>query len=314
MKSEAFGVLLMAYGTPQTLDEVEAYYTHIRRGRKPTEEQLQELISRYEAIGGLSPLLAITNRQAQGMERLLRQLDPEREYRVYIGMKHASPFIEEAVRTMAEEGIRQAIGLVLAPHYSVMSVGSYIESAQAAIEKWNGPQITFIKQWHLVPPFIEAIATRIREALQAFPEGERAQVPVIFTAHSLPERILKMDDPYVEQLRETAAAVAEKVGHARWQCGWQSAGRTPEPWLGPDILDLLKQLYTEGTRSAVICPIGFVSDHLEILYDIDIECQALAKRLGMNVVRTRSLNADEDFLKALTATILQYVKRGSNEL
>jgi ferrochelatase len=312
MKRDVYGVLLMAYGTPRSLDEVEAYYTHIRRGRKPTEEQLRELIARYQAIGGLSPLLEITDRQAQGVERLLRMLDPQRFYRAYIGMKHAAPFIEDTVRAMKEDGVERAVGLVLAPHFSALSVGMYLETARRAMEQWGGPNISFIRQWHLAPSLIDALAVRLREALGAFPEAERANVPVIFTAHSLPERILQMNDPYPQQLRETAAAVAAKAGHARWMSGWQSAGRTPEPWLGPDILELLRQLHAEGVRSAVIAPIGFVADHLEILYDIDIECQSLAQQLGMNVVRTRSLNADEDFLQTLAALVLQEVKRGAD--
>lgn len=312
MKGKAWGVLLMAYGTPQRLEEVEAYYTHIRRGKRPDPAQLQDLLARYKAIGGLSPLWEITRRQAEGVARLLQEQHSGLSFRVYVGMKHASPFIGETVQRMAEEGIEQAVGLVLAPHYSSLSVGSYLHLAQTAAEQAGGPRFAFVRQWHLEPRLLAAWALRLQEALSAFPEEQRADIPVIFTAHSLPQRILASQDPYPQQLAETARAVAERVGHQRWLQAWQSAGRTPEPWLGPDIGDVLRRLHEEGERAAVICPLGFVADHLEILYDIDIACQRLANAWGMHLVRTRSLNADPDFLTAVVQTILHQVEKGMN--
>ncbi|WP_018130660.1 ferrochelatase [Effusibacillus pohliae] len=309
MSKKTIGVLAMAYGTPASLDEAEAYYTHIRRGRKPSPEQLQELIDRYVKIGGVSPLNEITRKQTEGLERILNQTSRNLAYRVYMGMKHANPFIEDAVKQMAEDGIREAVGLVFAPHYSMMSIGAYMEAAKKGAEQFGGPSFTFVMQWHMQPQFLQAVARRLQAAMNRFPAGEREQVRLLFTAHSLPERILQMNDPYPQQLRETAAKLAEMIGHANWGFAWQSAGRTPEPWLGPDVLDVLRQLAKQGTRSVLICPVGFVADHLEILYDIDVECQALASELGMTMVRTAMLNADEDFLQALAAVVWEHTKR-----
>ncbi|HEU4962632.1 MAG TPA: ferrochelatase [Bacilli bacterium] len=301
------GILAMAYGTPSSVEEVEPYYTHIRRGRKPEPHQLQDLIDRYEAIGGLSPLNEITAKQAAGLERTLNEMtaDQGTSYKVYTGMKHAHPFIEETVEKMVADGIAEAIGVVWAPHYSVMSIGTYIKSAEEAIAKFGGPQTTFVKSWHVQPLFIDSTAKRVQAALEQFDAGERDQVRVFFTAHSLPERILQMGDPYPRQLEETAQAVMAQLGHANWATAWQSAGRTPEPWLGPDILDVLRQMKEEGQTNVVICPVGFVSDHLEVLYDIDIEAQALARELGLKLVRPASPNDEDEFLRAVATAVLE---------
>lgn len=308
--NKTVGVLAMAYGTPSSQEEVEPYYTHIRRGRKPEPHQLQELIERYEAIGGLSPLNAITAKQAAGLERTLNEMNPGTTYKVYTGMKHAHPFIEETVEKMVADGITEAVGVVWAPHYSVMSIGTYIKSAQEAIEKLGGPQTVFVKDWHLQPLFIDSTAKRVQAALEQFEEAERANVRVFFTAHSLPERILQMGDPYPQQIEDTGQAVMEQLGHANWSTAWQSAGRTPEPWLGPDVLDVLKQMKEEGTTRVVICPVGFVSDHLEVLYDIDIEAQALARELGLNLVRAASPNDEPEFLRAVATAVLEQAAQG----
>lgn len=309
------GILLMAYGTPSSLDEVEAYYTHIRRGRKPTPEALQDLVGRYKAIGGVSPLAKITKETAERLQTYMNQSGLNRSgsnqgtsnqggsaYKVYLGMKHSRPFIEDAIMQMAEDGVDEAVGLVLAPHYSAMSVGTYIQAAEAALEKYGGPRMIFVKQWYMHPLFLEAVSYRVAEAMEVV-SADGGEVCAVFSAHSLPERILEMKDPYPAQLEETAKAIADRLRVKHWTIAWQSAGRTPEPWLGPDILAVLKHLRDEGYRSVVSCPIGFVSDHLEVLYDIDVECQALAKQLGLHLVRSRSLNADADFITALAAII-----------
>ncbi|MCL6452555.1 MAG: ferrochelatase [Alicyclobacillus sp.] len=299
MAEPRWGALVMAYGTPRSLDEVEAYYTHIRHGRPPTPELLQQLIARYEAIGGTSPLNEITQAEADGIQARLHALRPE-VYQVYLGMKHAHPFIGDAIRQMADDGIRRAVTLVLAPHYASMSVGAY-QAAAADAAAPLGVALCHIDHWYDVPAFLDLLADRVQEALQRFPAPER--VHVVFTAHSLPQRILAAGDPYPEQLRATGQAVGERLGLRDVSFGWQSAGRTPEPWLGPDILEILRSLAAAGKRDVLICPAGFVSDHLEVLYDIDIECQALARDLGMHLERTASLNADPRFLDILAAQI-----------
>jgi ferrochelatase len=305
MSKRIIGVLSMAYGTPSSVEEIEPYYTHIRRGRKPEPEQLQELIDRYEAIGGLSPLNEITASQAAGLERLLNEMNPEAEYRVYMGMKHAHPFIEATVKKMVDDGISEAIGVVWAPHYSSMSIGTYIKAAKEAAEKYGAPPFTYVESWHLQPLFIDSTAKRVQAALAEFPAEVRALVPIAFTAHSLPERILQMGDPYPHQVEETAKAVCEQIGHGNWFTAWQSAGRTPEPWLGPDILDVIRTQREQGVQNLIVCPVGFVSDHLEVQYDIDIEAKALAEELGMKLVRVASPNDEEQFLRAVATAVLE---------
>ena len=304
MTTQNIALLVMAYGTPSSLDEVEAYYTHIRRGNPPTPEKLQELINRYEAIGGVSPLNEITRSQVSGLEKRLNEKTDAYHFTAYIGMKHAHPFIEETVEQLAKGGFSQAVGIVLAPHYSTMSVGVYNKTALEAAEK-NKVEFLPIKDYHLETNFIQALSDRVNDTLEKFPEEKRQGVYVLFTAHSLPARILEMNDPYPVQLRETAEAIAEQVKIKNWNTGWQSAGQTAVPWLGPDILEHMKTLREEGVTDLIICPIGFVSDHLEVLFDIDIECQKLAGELGIHLERTTSLNADPLYIEALANTVLR---------
>ena len=298
--TRTLGVLMMAYGTPRSLDEVEAYYTDIRRGRKPSPEALADLIRRYQAIGGVSPLAEITERQAKGVERALN-VSGETRFRVYLGMKHTAPRIADAVAEMHRDGIERAIALVLAPHYSTMSVETYHEQARAAAARAGGPHLSCVRQWHLEPRFLDALATRVSEALQSCRRPDEAMV--IFSAHSLPARILDMGDPYVDQLRESGEAVAKRLGLTHYTFGWQSAGRTHEPWLGPDVLEMLESLAKDGYREVVVCSQGFVADHLEVLYDIDIEAKQRAEELGLRLVRTRQMNDDPDFVRAVADVI-----------
>lgn len=294
----------MSYGTPESMDQIEAYYTHIRRGSPPSTEQLKALTDRYERIvGGFFPLRENTNRQVEELEKALNRDHPELEFKCYQGLKHASPFIEDGVKQMAADGIKEAVGVVLAPHYSVMSVGGYIKRAQEAAEPL-GLNIRFVKSYHLHPLLIRALSERVAAALERFEGVQKEQVRVIFSAHSLPEKILEMRDPYPDQLLASSKAVAEQAGVTNWQFAWQSAGQTATPWLGPDILDVLETIHgEEGVRNVLLCPIGFVSDHLEVLYDVDIECQALAKRLGMHLERTASLNTDPLYMKTLSDVV-----------
>jgi ferrochelatase len=300
----ATAVLAMAYGTPAGPEELEAYYTHIRRGRPPTPELLAELRRRYEAIGGHSPLLELTRGQVAGLERALADAGHP-DVPVALGMKHAAPFIEDAVAELASGGARQILGLVLAPHYSHLSVGEYTERARAAAATAaTQPAVSVVRSWHLAPGYLDFLSAALEDALEALPAEERAGAHVLFTAHSLPARILHDDDPYPAQLRETAAAVAARIGLERWSVAWQSAGRTPEPWLGPDVLEVLGELAAADVGAAVVCPAGFISDHLEVLYDLDIQASARARELGIVFARTASPNADPRLLSALARVVL----------
>jgi ferrochelatase len=288
------GVLVMAYGTPATPEDIEAYYTHVRRGRPPTAEQLADLRRRYDAIGGTSPLLERTTEQAAGIQAALGD-----GFRVELGMKHAPPFVEDGVAALAAAGARRIVGLVLAPHYSALSVGEYATRAEAAAAQ-SGVTFTMVTSWHLAPGYLDLLARFVRAEVDRL---DAEPVEVVFTAHSLPTRILDMGDPYPDQLAETAAAVAERAGVARWSVGWQSAGRTPEPWIGPDILAVLPALAAAGAAGVVVCPAGFVSDHLEVLYDLDIEARAAAEKLGLAFTRTPSPNAEPSFCAAVAGVI-----------
>ncbi len=287
----------MGYGTPAGLEEVEAYYTHIRGGRRPEPALLAELVDRYRAIGGRSPLLEITRAQADGIAQRLG-------VPVYLGLKHSRPFIEDALRDLAAAGVDLAVGLVLAPHYSSLSVGDYARRAFEAARalSWRG-RLEMIESWHLEPGFVKWLGHSVNEALSSLPEDARGHAVVVFTAHSLPARILALDDPYPRQLTETAEAVALAAGLERYRVGWQSAGRTPEPWLGPDVLEVIDELAEAGALGVVVCPCGFVADHLEVLFDVDLECRERAAELGMAFARTASPNDDPAFLDALAGVV-----------
>jgi ferrochelatase len=256
-------VLLMAYGTPRTPAEIEPYYTDIRRGRAPTPEQLADLVARYDAIGGISPLAARTEAQRDALQVALNEIAPDR-YDVVLGLKHAAPMIETAVNDLAASGYQHIIGLVLAPHYSSFSIGQYMDRTRKAAEP-HGITVTSIDSWATEPAFVEFLAADLRSRLADMP----ANTKVLFTAHSLPQRIIDAGDPYPDELRSTAEAVAGAAGldsWSSWSIAWQSAGRTPEPWIGPDILAVIDDLATsENASGVVVCACGFVADHLEVL-------------------------------------------------
>lgn len=302
------GVVVMAYGTPASPDDIEAYYTHIRRGRPPEPAQLAELTARYEAIGGTSPLAQRTEAQRLALADALQARRPGGT-RVVLGQKHAAPFIEDAVATLAADGVERVVGLVLAPHFSRFSVGEY-QSRLAAAAAEQGMASAGVESWHLEPSYLGFLAGAVEEGLRALP----ARTKVLFTAHSLPERVLA-GDPYPEQLRQSAAAVAGMVGLDRWagwSLCWQSAGRTPEPWRGPDVLDVLRDLAATGRAEGVlVCPQGFVSDHLEVVYDLDIEAKAVAGEVGLAFARTRVLNDDAAAFAALADRVLALDPAGS---
>lgn len=302
------GVVVMAYGTPRTPADIEPYYTHIRRGRPPEPAQLAELTARYEALGGVSPLAQRTEAQRAAIAAALEARAPG-AYRVVLGQKHAEPFIEDAVATLAAEGVTTTVGLVLAPHYSGFSVGEYQRRAAEAAGAVGITHLA-IDSWHLEPAYLDFLTDAVTEARAGLPADHK----VLFTAHSLPERVLA-GDPYPEQLRESAAVVAERVGLDRWagwSLCWQSAGRTPEPWRGPDILEVIRDLAATGrTEGVLVCPQGFTADHLEVLYDLDIEAAGVAAEVGLAFARTRALNDDPAVMAALADRVIATVETGA---
>ncbi|WP_372631780.1 ferrochelatase [Cohnella sp.] len=303
------GVLVMSYGTPESLEGVEAYYTHIRRGHPPTAEQLEDLTSRYRAIvGGVFPLRENTNRQAAALQSKLDELAGAGVYACYQGLKHAAPFIEDGIAAMAADGVREAVGIVLTPQYSSMSVGGYLKRAREEAEK-HGIRFRGVEEYHLHPQLIEALSERVNEGLEKL--GDRDEALVLFSAHSLPAKILELNDPYADQLLATSAAVAAQAGVDKWQFTWQSAGQTGQPWLGPDILETLEKLAEEGVRSVLVTPVGFVSDHLEVLYDIDIEAKKFADEKGIRLERIRMLNDDPQYMAALADSVIGAANGGN---
>jgi len=294
------GVLVMAHGTPASADEVEAFYTRIRRGRPPTPGQLAELAARYEAIGGVSPLTERTAAQVDGLAKVLDELAPGR-FVVRFGAKYTAPFIEDAAAELAAAGPEAVVGIVLTPHRSSMGSGEYHRRAEAALDP---PAYRPVAQWYETPGFAGLVADRVDHARSRLPAADREGAMVLFTAHSLPARVVAEGDPYPEQVEDSARRVAERAGLAHWRVAWQSAGRTPEPWIGPDVLEVLSGLADEGYRGVVVCPIGFVADHLEVLYDIDVEAARCAEAVGLDFTRTDSLNDDPRFLRVLAEVVL----------
>ncbi len=309
MSDPRTAVLLMAYGTPRSPDEIEPYYTDIRRGRPPTAELLAELTARYEAIGGLSPLAERTEAQRAGLQQALDHREPGR-YEVVLGLKHAEPKIETTVAELVGRGFEQIIGLVLAPHYSAFSIGQYLERAKVAAAAIDSRiAVHGVESWAVEPAFVAFLAAQVVESLARLPQGSR----VLFTAHSLPERIVAAGDPYPDELLATARAVASVVGLSDngWGIAWQSAGRTPEPWLGPDILDVISTAASTEV-GLLVCACGFVSDHLEVLYDLDIEAAHRADQVGLAFERTGCVNDDPLVLGALADRVITLARSDSS--
>ncbi|HLM37547.1 MAG TPA: ferrochelatase [Gaiellaceae bacterium] len=277
-------VVLMAYGSPSRPEDVRPYLEDVRGGRPVSEEAVAELAERYRRIGGRSPLDDVTEAQRAALERALGMP-------VFVGMKHWRPRISEAVEAALAAGATRIVGLVLAPHYSRLSIGGYRERLEEALA--DRAELVLVESWHDESAFVEALADRVR--------GSDAWI--VFTAHSLPERILADGDPYREQLLETARLVAERAGLERWSFAFQSASSTGEPWLGPDVLDELGRLRAEGVSKVLVEPVGFVSDHLEILWDLDVEARERASQLGLEFARTESLNDDPVFVQALAGLV-----------
>jgi len=291
----------MAYGGPASLGEIPGYLADIRAGRPTPGAVLEEITEHYKRIGGSSPILEISRRQAAALET---KLGPG--FRCRVGMRHWSPWIEETVGQMDEEGIRRAVGVVLAPHYSRMNTERYFNKVEDGRRIYQAEiRFTYVKSYHDSPSLIEALARRVEIGLERWPASEREKVHVVFSAHSLPARIMKEGDPYDTQLHETASLVARraKLPEGRWSWSYQSAGKSPEPWLGPQLEDHIPALAKRGIRDIVCVPVGFVSDHVEILYDIDIEAQAAARKAGVRLERPPALNDDPLFIDALADAV-----------
>ena len=304
------GVLLMTYGSPRGPDEVPDYLTRIRRGRTPTPELVKEFQKRYRLIGGRSPLLAITQEQAQALETLLNKANSGTRFRVAVGMQHAPPFIAEAYRDLtggdiaAGNQVERLVAIILSPQYSPVIMGGYHQALETVrAETGSLVDTTVAGSWHKEPLFQQALAQRITEALHGLPAMVRDNIPVLLTAHSMPQSVVERDPAYVEQLRETADMVASRAGLRQWQFAYQSAGHTHGDWLRPDLKKLFPSLAAAGHRHVLVAPIQFVADHLEVLYDLDIAARNEAEESGLHLHRTDSLNCSPLFIEALAAVV-----------
>jgi ferrochelatase len=304
-------ILLMAYGSPNRLEEVEAYFTDIRGGRPPSREAVAELTSRYRRVGVPTPLLAVSLELAGRLERQLN-LDPPDDgiYTVHLGMKHWTPRIATAIEEIIESGADRVIAIVLAPHYSKISIGGYRRQIEQALAR-GAPDIRldFVESWHELDGYLAAVAENVRTVRAEFTDPD--DVVAVFTAHSLPARILDEGDPYQEQLLRTSELVARRAGIERWRFSYQSQSHTGEPWLGPDLFDTIEELAGQGHRSVLVASVGFIADHLEIFYDIDIEAKEKADSLGIELRRPPMLNADPRLARALHALIAQRIRVAS---
>jgi protoporphyrin/coproporphyrin ferrochelatase len=292
------GVLVMAYGGPDNIDEVEPYLLDVRGYRPTAPEIVHEVRERYREIGGRSPIREQTQEQADALDAALNA--PSQQFRTFVGMRHWHPYIQDSLAAMQEQGIERAVGLVMAPHYSRMSIGAYyrkIEEAKSPIE------FARVEDWHLQPGYLDALVDRIHAALEAFPAEQRVEVPILFTAHSLPQKILEWNDPYPTQMTETVCAVMERMEARPHSFAFQSAAISSEPWLGPDAGKLIEQYASEGQKNLLLCPIGFVCEHVEILYDVDVVYQRLAKSLGVHLERIEMLGTAPKMIEGLASVV-----------
>jgi protoporphyrin/coproporphyrin ferrochelatase len=299
MTDQRTGVLLMTYGSPASLerDDIRLYLARVRGGREPDPELVDEFTRRYRAIGG-SPLVEITRGQAAALAASLR-------WPVEVGMRFSEPSILAGLRGLAESGVANVTAIILSPQYSPLLMSGYnkaIDEARAFLGEAS-PEVSIAAAWHDEPRFVEALAHRVSEALEALPPGERDAVSVLMTAHSLPRRVAEQEPDYLAQLRATAEAVAASAGlsEREWTFCWQSAGHEPGEWMKPDFADLMPEIAASGGRSVLVAPVQFLADHLEILYDVDIGAREQAERCGLAFHRIESLNRDRDLIGALGA-------------
>jgi ferrochelatase len=306
MSTDRVGVLLMTYGSPATLDDMPAYLQNVRGGRQPDKELIKEFRRRYELIGG-SPLLRITREQAAALQDELNAQHPDGpRFQVMAGMRFAPPFIADVVPEVAA-GVRKLVGVIMSPQYSPIIMSGYVRTLEDAVADLHRPDLSLkiAEDWHMQPYFLQAVAERVRQALDKMPADVRERVPVLLSAHSMPKRVVENEPGYIDALKETAAAIAKLAGipDDRWQFCYQSAGHTPEEWLKPDFADLMPELQAAGHTHVLIAPVQFLADHLEILYDIEIGAREQAEEHGIVFARTESLNTSPLFIKALAEVV-----------
>ncbi|MCX2726605.1 ferrochelatase [Thermomicrobium sp. 4228-Ro] len=306
MVPERVAVLLMAYGGPNSLDDLPAYLADVRHGRPYSAELLADLTERYRMIGGRSPILELTRAQAEGVQQVLESVQSEDgvRYRVYVGMRHWHPYIREVVPEILRDGADRLVAVVMAPHYSRMSVGAYLARLDEALREHGATlPVHAVESWKDEPDFIAAWVERIEAALAAVPAGERDSVVLLFTAHSLPTRILEWGDPYEEEILTSVRLVAQQFPNHHWRFAFQSQGASEEPWLGPTVEETLDALAAEGVRRVLLVPIGFVCDHVEVLYDVDIAHQQYAAERGIVLERPAMLNDHPLLCRAIATAV-----------
>ncbi|MCS7257411.1 MAG: ferrochelatase [Thermomicrobium sp.] len=312
MVPERVAVLLMAYGGPNSLDDLPAYLADVRHGRPYSAELLADLTERYRAIGGRSPILELTRAQAAGVQRVLESVQSEDgvRYRVYVGMRHWHPYIREVVPEILADGADRLVAVVMAPHYSRMSVGAYLARLEEALQEQGATlPVHAVESWKDEPDFIAAWVDRIGRALEAIPAAERDTTVLLFTAHSLPTRILEWGDPYEQEILTSVRLIAQHFPHLRWRFAFQSQGASEEPWLGPTVEETLDALAAEGVRRVLLVPVGFVCDHVEVLYDVDIAHKAYAAERGIVLERPAMLNDHPLLCRALANAVRRALRQ-----
>ncbi len=293
-----FGVILMAHGSPDSVDEMEEYLNHVMKRRRPTSQIVEELKSRYSLIGGRSPLLEITRAQAKGLEERLGSIP------VFVGMRHWHPFFDEVLPEITESGVTDLIAIAMMPHYSTISVGAYMSELETAVSKHSADlKIIEVKSWYRAPRYLSAWRENIKEGLAAFQEDVRPHVSILFTAHSIPEEIIRQGDPYELELFGTVHGILEGIQIQDWHFAYQSASGSAEKWLGPDVDTKLEELSLKGVKHVLVVPVGFVADHVEVLYDLDILHRSKAQSLGIDYRRVKSLNTNLRLLDALAEIV-----------
>ena len=304
---EKTGVLLLAFGGPDSLDSVKPFLESVLAGRPVSDEQVQRAKDRYKLIGGKSPLLDITDRQAKALESELS--NNYQDLNVYVGMRHWHPYIKDTIDELAKAGIKKVVAVSMAPQNSKASTGGYVKSVEAAKEVVaEAPEITFVDDWHNNPLFLELLANKVEQGLSQFPTDRRENVHVIFSAHSLPEKLAE-NDPYVYQLKETISGVLSLTGPLNYTLAYQSRGGGPSEWLEPDVDKVLEELSEKGVKDVLLVPFGFVSDHVETLYDIDIVYKKKAQSLGLKFIRTSSFNDSVDFIEVLAKIVSEKLEK-----
>ncbi|MBI2989185.1 MAG: ferrochelatase [Deltaproteobacteria bacterium] len=296
-------VLLIAFGGPTSSEEIRPFIGRVLRGIPVAPERIEEVAHHYEAIGGRSPLNGIIFRQAHALEKMLKGHGIELP--VYVGMRHSSPFLRETLARMGAEGVKRALGFILSPHQTEASWERYQKNVAEARAKLGAgaPDVDYCPGWHAHPLFVQALAQQTRWALEKIPVRKRQTTPLVFTAHSVPTP-MAAHSPYVDQIQETARLVADRLGHRRWSIAYQSrSGKPGDPWLEPDIGEVLRRLAQEGAGEVIVAPIGFVCDHVEVLFDLDIEARKIAAGLGMRFVRAGSLNDHPTFIQMIADVI-----------